>query len=157
MVLKLSAFGLERWWMVDGGASLAGHPTRSTLRSVWKKPLAVRLPMRAMNVAPTQVRGDFASICYETYAQRLGSATRSSFAGSAVSHDLHWQRSVKELLGPNFDPRHIVVWRHTACLQIRPNSIERRSRHNQCCRCRMPPIGALKPASKELPRRSPRP
>lgn len=44
--------------MVDGGAFLAGHPTRSTLRSVWQKPLAVRLPTRAMNVAPTQVRGD---------------------------------------------------------------------------------------------------
>lgn len=31
-----------------------------------EKPFAVRLSMRAMNVAPTQVRGDLASICYDT-------------------------------------------------------------------------------------------
>jgi len=83
------------------------------------------------------------------YTQRLEPATPNPFAGSAESGDYRQQKHLEELPDLTFNLRYITARRHTACPQIQPGSIERRSKHNQSCNRRTSLIGAFRPVSKE--------
>jgi len=83
------------------------------------------------------------------YTQRLGPTTRNLLAGSAWSRKPHQPRTPERFTRPMFDLRYTTVRRHTACLQVRPGSIEKRSKQYQSYSRRKLLVGTIRPASKD--------